>query len=88
MPSRSGTAFPLIFYDTGAYLVEGLRARFLVERSPVYSLLLFLTGGAFSLWPVVILQAADDRLADRSEPRAPKCPACRWRGLIAHRRWL
>jgi hypothetical protein len=49
--------FPLMFYDTGAYLAEGLSGAFLVERSPVYSLLLFFTGGGFSLWPVVILQA-------------------------------
>ncbi len=49
--------FPLVFYDTGAYLAEGLSGAFLVERSPVYSLLLLFTGGGFSLWPVVILQA-------------------------------
>ncbi len=49
--------FPLMFYDTGAYLAEGISGAFLVERSPVYSLLLLFTGGAFSLWPVVILQA-------------------------------
>ena len=29
--------FPLVFYDTGAYLAEGLAGAFLVERSPVYS---------------------------------------------------
>jgi hypothetical protein len=50
--------FPLVFYDTGGYLAEGLQGAFLAERSPVYSLLLFLTGGGFSLWPVVILQSA------------------------------
>ena len=50
--------FPLVFYDTGGYLAEGIQGAFLPERSPVYSLLLFLTGGAFSLWPVVVLQAA------------------------------
>jgi hypothetical protein len=49
--------FPLVFYDTGAYLAEGLQGAFLVERSPVYSLLLAATGSWFSLWPVVILQA-------------------------------
>jgi hypothetical protein len=49
--------FPLMFYDTGAYLAEGISHTFLVERSPVYSLLLLFTGGAVSLWPVVILQA-------------------------------
>jgi hypothetical protein len=50
--------FPLIFFDTGAYVLEGLGHVFLVERAPVYSELLFLAGGAFSMWPIVILQAA------------------------------
>jgi hypothetical protein len=49
--------FPLVYYDTGAYLVEGLQGAFLVERSPVYSLFLAATGSAWSLWPVVILQS-------------------------------
>ncbi|MBN9545052.1 MAG: hypothetical protein J0I19_06240 [Alphaproteobacteria bacterium] len=49
--------FPLVFYDTGGYLAEGLEGVFLAERSPVYSLLLLVTGAAYSLWPVVILQA-------------------------------
>jgi hypothetical protein len=49
--------FPLIFYDTGAYVLEGLGHIFLVERAPVYAELLFLAGGAFSLWPMVVLQA-------------------------------
>lgn len=49
--------FPLIFYDTGAYVLEGLGHVFLVERAPVYAELLFLAGGAFSLWPIVLLQA-------------------------------
>jgi hypothetical protein len=49
--------FPLVFYDTGAYLVEGLQGAFLVERSPVYSLFLAASGSAFSLWPVIVLQS-------------------------------
>ena len=49
--------FPLIFYDTGAYVLEGLGHVFLVERAPVYAELLFLTGARFSLWPIVVLQA-------------------------------
>jgi hypothetical protein len=49
--------FPLIFYDTGAYVLEGLGRVFLVERAPVYAELLFLAGARFSLWPIVILQA-------------------------------
>jgi hypothetical protein len=50
--------FPLIFYDTGAYVLEGLGGVFLVERAPVYAELLFLAGGRFSLWPIIVLQAA------------------------------
>ena len=38
-------------------MLEGLGHVFLVERAPVYAELLFLAGGAFSLWPMVILQA-------------------------------
>jgi hypothetical protein len=49
--------FPLMFYDTGAYLEQGLTGAFLAERSPVYSFLLRFAGGGFSLWPVVILQS-------------------------------
>jgi hypothetical protein len=49
--------FPLIFYDTGAYVLEGLGHIFLVERAPVYAELLFLAGGSFSLWPAIVLQA-------------------------------
>jgi hypothetical protein len=50
--------FPLVFYDTGAYLAQGLQGAFMVERSPVYSLFLAATGSAISLWPVAILQSA------------------------------
>ena len=49
--------FPLMYYDTAGYLVQGLTGAFLAERSPVYSLLLLATGARISLWPVVILQA-------------------------------
>src|SRR5262245_16045760 len=49
--------FPLIFYDTGAYILEGLGHVFLVERAPVYAEFLFLAGARFSLWPVVAVQA-------------------------------
>ncbi|HEY2071501.1 MAG TPA: hypothetical protein VGG48_18220 [Rhizomicrobium sp.] len=50
--------FPIIYYDTGAYLVQGIGGAFLEERSPVYSLFLAVAGGAWSLWLVVIAQAA------------------------------
>ncbi len=50
--------FPLTFYDTGAYLNEGLGDNFIVERSPVYSFFLRFGGAGQSLWWIAILQAA------------------------------
>ena len=49
--------FPLIFYDTGAYVWQGLGRVFMAERSPVYSLFLSYGGAARSLWCIAILQA-------------------------------
>ena len=49
--------FPLIFYDTGAYVLQGLGRELVVERSPVYSLFLDYGGGAISLWFIAIIQA-------------------------------
>jgi hypothetical protein len=48
--------FPIIFYDTGAYMLQGLGHLFVAERSPVYSEFLAATGGAISLWLVAIAQ--------------------------------
>jgi hypothetical protein len=50
--------FPIIFYDTGAYMLQGLGHLFIAERSPVYSGFLSLAGGATSLWLVAIAQCA------------------------------
>jgi hypothetical protein len=50
--------FPLIYYDTGAYVLEGLGGQFLVERSPVYSLFLRFAGGGLSFWFIIVVQAA------------------------------
>jgi hypothetical protein len=49
--------FPIIYYDTGAYLLEGIGHAFVVERSPVYSIFLFVAGGGWSLWAIAALQA-------------------------------
>jgi hypothetical protein len=49
--------FPIIFYDTGAYLLEGIGHVFIAERSPVYSLFLKFAGAATSLWLVAGVQA-------------------------------
>src|SRR5664279_5623902 len=50
--------FPIIFYDTGAYMLQGLGHVFIAERSPIYSEFLSLSGGAVSLWLVAIAQCA------------------------------
>jgi hypothetical protein len=73
--------FPLIFYDTGAYMLEGLGHVFLVERAPVYAELLFLAGGAFSMWPIVILQALMTSYLIVEVGRA-EVPGLTLRGLI------
>ena len=48
--------FPIIFYDTGAYMLQGLGHVFVAERSPIYSGFLAVTGGAVSLWLVAFAQ--------------------------------
>ncbi len=49
--------FPIIYYDTGAYILEGLGRHFLVERAPVYSLFLRYGGAGTSLWLIAVLQS-------------------------------
>jgi hypothetical protein len=49
--------FPLIFYDTGAYMLQSFGEKFVPERSPVFSLFLKYGGAAESLWFIAILQA-------------------------------
>ncbi len=48
--------FPIIFYDTGAYVLEGFGHIFIPERSTVYSLFLKYAGGPESLWYVAFVQ--------------------------------
>ena len=50
--------FPIIFYDTGAYMLQGLGHVFLAERSPVYSWFLAAAGARESLWLVAVVQCA------------------------------
>jgi len=50
--------FPIIFYDTGAYVLQGFERVFIAERSPVYSLFLDYAGGPASLWYVALAQCA------------------------------
>jgi hypothetical protein len=68
--------FPIIYYDTGAYLLEGLGLHFLPERSPVYSLFLRFGGAGFSLWFIVVIQAAivAFMIVETARASAPRLP--------------
>lgn len=48
--------FPMTFYDTGAYILQGMANYFVPERAPVYSYFLRFTGEQFSLWWVAAAQ--------------------------------
>ncbi len=50
--------FPLMFFDSGAYVLEGFHRFFVPERSPVYSLFLAYAHGRQNLWYVVWAQSA------------------------------
>jgi hypothetical protein len=50
--------FPFVFYDTGAYVLEGLGRVLVPERSAVYSLFLRYAGARESLWFVALAQSA------------------------------
>lgn len=50
--------FPITFYDTGAYILQGLADYFVPERAPVYSYFLRFLGARQSLWWVAGAQAA------------------------------
>ena len=56
MLAAVANGFPIIFYDTGAYVLQGFEHVFIAERSPVYSLFLRYAGGPESLWYVAIVQ--------------------------------
>ncbi|MGA7712883.1 MAG: hypothetical protein WCA81_13345 [Rhizomicrobium sp.] len=49
--------FPFVFYDTGAYILEGLGRVLVPERSSVYSLFLRYAGARQSLWLVALAQS-------------------------------
>lgn len=49
--------FPFVFFDTGAYVLEGFAKVFVPERSAVYSLFLHYAHGRQDLWNVAIIQS-------------------------------
>ena len=70
--------FPIIFYDTGAYMLQGLGHLFIAERSPIYSGFLALSGGAVSLWLVAIAQCAITAFAMTEFARAVRPELSLW----------
>ncbi len=68
--------FPLIYYDTGAYVLEGLGGQFIVERSPIYSLFLRFGGAGQSLWLIVFIQSAfvSFSIAETTRVLVPRLP--------------
>lgn len=75
--------FPIIFYDTGAYVLQGFERIFIAERSPVYSLFLDYAGGQLSLWYVALLQCAIVAFAVVEFARALKPDLSLWVLLLA-----
>jgi len=49
--------YPFLFFDSGAYVLEGFAKVFVPERSPVYSLFIQYAEGRESLWYVAIAQS-------------------------------
>lgn len=49
--------FPLMFYDTGAFIDQALTGKVLAERNVAYAWFLKLTFPQWSLWPAVAAQA-------------------------------
>lgn len=70
--------FPIIFYDTGAYILEGFQHIFIPERSPVYSLFLKYAGGPRDLWNVAFIQCAITAFAMTEFARALKPQLSLW----------
>lgn len=48
--------FPFLFFDTGAYIVQGMGRILVPERAGAYSLFLSYAGGGISLWLVALAQ--------------------------------
>ncbi len=49
--------FPIMFFDSGAYVLEGFAKVLVPERSSVYSLFLYYVHGRENLWYVAIVQS-------------------------------
>jgi hypothetical protein len=77
--------FPITFYDTGAYILQGLADYFVPERAPAYSYFLKLMGARESLWLVAGAQCAIIAFAmvEFARVEAPKMSLWRLIGIGA-----
>jgi hypothetical protein len=82
MIAAFGNGFPIIFYDTGAYVLQGFDHVFIAERSPVYSLFLKYAGGPQSLWYVAFVQCAIVAFAMTEFARVLKPQLSLWNFLL------
>ncbi|MDE2134090.1 MAG: hypothetical protein KGJ49_05785 [Alphaproteobacteria bacterium] len=73
--------FPFVFFDTGAYVREGLAHFFVPERSAVYSLFLFYAGARASLWYVAFVQCLVTAFAITEFARAVRPQTSLWKLL-------
>jgi hypothetical protein len=49
--------YPLVFPDTGTYIIQALEFRAQLDRPPFYSLAILPLHATISLWPVIVVQA-------------------------------
>lgn len=73
--------FPFVFFDTGAYVLEGFAKVFVPERSPVYSLFLHYVHGRQTLWYVAIAQSLICAFAVTEFARALRPKTTLWKLL-------
>jgi hypothetical protein len=73
--------FPFVFFDTGAYVLEGFARVFVPERSAVYSLFLHYAHGRQDLWYVAIAQSLITAFAVTEFARALQPRTSLWKLL-------
>ena len=73
--------FPFVFFDTGAYVLEGFARVLVPERSSVYSLFLLYAHGRASLWYVAVTQCAITAFVVTEFARAIRPHTSLWRML-------
>jgi hypothetical protein len=75
--------FPFMFFDSGAYVLEGFAKVFVPERSPVYSFFLRFVHGRADMWYVAWAQSAMTAFAITEFARALWPRTTLWKLLVA-----